>query len=164
MRSFALLALLAPLLTLAVPSPQTPPTEGEFASYPITDKLARAIYDANTILSEPAPDALEAHATAARKAKRAADALAAAVSKANAVANPINKRNDEDKAYAQSVGNGYSKVKRAAEAIAEALAEPEPVPEAHWNRWCHKPGQSCNNKRRAADELLEAAHSAVEGL
>lgn len=64
-------------------------------------------------------------------------------------------------------GQGCSKVKRAAEAIAEALAQPEPEAEADAEpirHFCHRPGQGCSKAKRAADELAKAAEEAVSSL
>lgn len=64
-------------------------------------------------------------------------------------------------------GQGCSKVKRAAEAISEALAVPEPDVEAENEleaRWCYRPGQGCSKAKRAADALAKAAADAVAEL
>lgn len=56
-------------------------------------------------------------------------------------------------------GQGCSKLKRAAEAAAEALAVPEPAAEAEaepWRRFCHRPGQGCSKAKRAAEALADA--------
>lgn len=57
-------------------------------------------------------------------------------------------------------GQVCSKVKRAADAAADALAEPEPEAEAEADPWfrrfCHRPGQSCSKAKRAADALADA--------
>lgn len=69
--------------------------------------------------------------------------------------------------YCHLPGQGCSKVKRAAEAIADALAEPEPEagPEAEpFRRYCHLPGQGCSKAKRAAEELTKAAEEAVASL
>ena len=59
------------------------------------------------------------------------------------------------------------KMKRAAEAVAEALAEPAPIPEAEARRhhvWCWLVGQPCNKAKRSAVAVAEAfanAHAAA---
>ncbi len=57
-------------------------------------------------------------------------------------------------------GQPCGKMKRAAEAVAEALAEPAPLPEAEAeaarNRWCWRPGQPCNKAKRDALAIAEA--------
>ena len=69
--------------------------------------------------------------------------------------------------YCHMPGQGCAKVKRAAEAIAEALAEPEPAadPKAEpFRRYCHMPGQGCAKAKRMAQELTQAAQDAVANL
>lgn len=64
-------------------------------------------------------------------------------------------------------GMGCSKVKRAAEAIADALAVPEPEADAEaepFRRYCHLPGQGCSKAKRAAEEFKRAAEDAVAAL
>lgn len=57
-------------------------------------------------------------------------------------------------------GQPCLKMKRAAEAVAEALAEPAPVPEAEAEAarhiWCWRPGQPCNKVKRDALAIAEA--------
>ena len=57
-------------------------------------------------------------------------------------------------------GQVCSKVKRAADAAADALAMPEPEADADANPWfrrfCHRPGQVCSKAKRAADALADA--------
>lgn len=58
-------------------------------------------------------------------------------------------------------------MKRAAEAIAEALAAPEAEagPDAEpWQRFCHLPGQGCWKAKRAAEDLAKVAAEAVGNL
>lgn len=57
-------------------------------------------------------------------------------------------------------------MKRAAAAIAEALAEPQPGPDADPGiiHFCHRPGQSCGKAKRAAEELALAAKEALAAL
>ena len=55
----------------------------------------------------------------------------------------------------------------AAEAIADALAVPDADAGAEaepFRRFCHLPGMGCSKAKRAQEELLKAAHEAVEGL
>ena len=64
-------------------------------------------------------------------------------------------------------GQSCSKVKRAADAIADALAVAEPAPEADAEpirHFCHRPGQGCSKAKRAADQLSKAAADAVAEL
>ncbi len=64
-------------------------------------------------------------------------------------------------------GQSCGKVKRAAEAIAAALAEPEAEagPNAEpFRRFCHRPGQSCGKAKRAVDDLSAAAQDALASL
>ncbi len=66
-------------------------------------------------------------------------------------------------------GQGCSKVKRAANAIADALAEPEaeagPNADARAiQRFCHRPGQGCSKAKRASDALAKAAADAAADL
>lgn len=61
------------------------------------------------------------------------------------------------------------KMKRAAEAVADALAEPAPLPEAeadahHSHRWCFFTGEPCFKAKRSAIAVAEAfadAHAAA---
>ncbi|PKY03999.1 mating alpha-pheromone PpgA [Aspergillus campestris IBT 28561] len=46
-------------------------------------------------------------------------------------------------------------VKRSAEALAEAMPDPEAV-----NTWCHFPGQGCQKAKRAAEAIGEVKRSA----
>jgi hypothetical protein len=57
-----------------------------------------------------------------------------------------------------NVGEPCSKVKRAAEAVAEAFAEPKAAPEADANAeaFCHIIGEPCFKAKRAADALAAA--------
>lgn len=60
-------------------------------------------------------------------------------------------------------GQGCSKLKRAADAAAEALAMAAPQAEAGDElvaRWCHRPGQGCSKAKRAADALADAVADA----
>ena len=60
-------------------------------------------------------------------------------------------------------GQRCSKLKRAADAAAEALAEAEPEPDAKaepFRRFCHMPGQRCSKAKRSADALAEAVAKA----
>jgi hypothetical protein len=59
--------------------------------------------------------------------------------------------------FCRQPGQPCWKVKRAAEAAAEALAAPEA--EAR-NPFCNRPGQPCWKAKRAVDELAEAATAA----
>ena len=62
-------------------------------------------------------------------------------------------------------GQSCGKVKRAAEAIAEALAQPDAKAGADPIRhFCNRPGQSCGKAKRAAEELATAANEAVLAL
>ena len=63
-------------------------------------------------------------------------------------------------------GQSCGKVKRAAEAIAEAFAQPDAKAEAdpRIQHFCHRPGQSCGKAKRAAEELAAAASEAVLAL
>lgn len=77
--------------------------------------------------------------------------------------------------FCQRPGQGCHKLKRAAEAAAEALAAAEPEPfctrvgqgckrdakaEADW-RFCQRPGQGCHKAKRAADALANAVADAM---
>jgi len=64
-------------------------------------------------------------------------------------------------------GQGCSKLKRAADAAAEALAFAAPVAEAdaRIQRFCHRPGQGCSKAKRAAEALADAiadAHAVAD--
>ena len=62
-------------------------------------------------------------------------------------------------------GEPCSKLKRAAEAVADALAAPLPGPEADArHRFCYRPGEPCSKAKRDALALAEAvaeAHAAA---
>lgn len=64
------------------------------------------------------------------------------------------------KQFCSRSGQPCLKMKRAAEAVAEALAEPAPLPEAEAeaarHRWCWRPGQPCNKTKRDALAIAEA--------
>ena len=65
--------------------------------------------------------------------------------------------------YCHMPGQGCAKLKRAADAAAEALAvaEPNPGPDAEpFRRYCHMPGQGCAKAKRSADALAEAVAKA----
>ncbi|KAI4178918.1 MAG: hypothetical protein L6R41_008142 [Letrouitia leprolyta] len=102
------------------------------------------------------------------KAKRDALALAEAVAEAHAAANPqpafgkffflLHIQSQEadqspeaadSKDFCYSDGQACSKVKRAADAIAKAIADPE----AYRGRWCHRPGEPCGKNKRALEDL-----------
>lgn len=56
-------------------------------------------------------------------------------------------------------GQGCSKLKRAADAAAEALAMAAPDAEADASpirHFCHRPGQGCSKAKRSAEALAEA--------
>lgn len=55
-------------------------------------------------------------------------------------------------------GEACSKVKRAADAIAEAIAVPEP--EAYRTHFCYRRGETCSKHKRALDEL----HTVVKDI
>ena len=59
-------------------------------------------------------------------------------------------------------GQPCSKMKRAAEAVAEAIAAPHPDAEAEAarNRWCYRPGQPCSKAKRDALAYAEAVAEA----
>lgn len=73
--------------------------------------------------------------------------------------------------FCSQPGQPCLKMKRAAEAVAEALAEPAPIPEAeaearrhHHHVWCWLVGQPCNKAKRSAVAVAEAfadAHAAA---
>ncbi|KFY64466.1 hypothetical protein V496_03249 [Pseudogymnoascus sp. VKM F-4515 (FW-2607)] len=83
----------------------------------------------------------------------------------------------EAEAYCWRPGQPCGKVKRAAEAIASALAEPAPEPycwrpgqpcgkakrdaEATAEAYCWRPGQPCGKAKREANALAEAAAEAI---
>lgn len=64
--------------------------------------------------------------------------------------------------FCSQPGQPCLKMKRAAEAVAEALAEPAPIPEAeaearrHRHVWCWFVGQPCNKAKRSAVAVAEA--------
>ncbi|KAL5345581.1 isocitrate dehydrogenase (NAD(+)) idh1 [Pseudogymnoascus australis] len=86
----------------------------------------------------------------------------------------------EAEAYCWRPGQPCGKVKRAAEAIASALAEPAPGPycwrpgqpcgkakrdaEATAEAYCWRPGQPCGKAKREANALAEAAAEAIASL
>ena len=67
--------------------------------------------------------------------------------------------------FCREANQPCGKMKRAANAVAEALAEPLPGPDAEpWHIWCWRPGQPCNKAKRDALALAEAvaeAHAAA---
>lgn len=72
--------------------------------------------------------------------------------------------------FCSQPGQPCLKMKRAAEAVAGALAEPAPIPEAEAearrrrHHWCWFIGQPCNKAKRSADAVAEAfadAHAAA---
>lgn len=92
-------------------------------------------------------------------------ALFAAVSvqaAANAEAGPDAAAEARIRHFCHRPGQSCGKVKRAAEAAAEALAMPEAGPEAdpRIHRFCHRPGQSCGKAKRAAEALADAVADA----
>lgn len=65
--------------------------------------------------------------------------------------------------YCHLPGMGCNKLKRAAEAAAEALAAAEAAPEPSaepFHRYCHLPGMGCNKAKRSAEALAEAVAKA----
>ncbi|ELR03405.1 hypothetical protein VC83_06943 [Pseudogymnoascus destructans] len=88
------------------------------------------------------------------------------------------KREAEAEAFCWRPGQPCGKVKRAADAIASALAEPAPEPfcqrpgqlcgkvkrdaEAVAEAFCWRPGQPCGKAKREANALAEAAAEALE--
>lgn len=54
-------------------------------------------------------------------------------------------------------GEACFKVKRAADAIAEAIAEPEP--EAYRTHFCHRRGEACSKHKRALEDLHKVVKS-----
>lgn len=62
--------------------------------------------------------------------------------------------------FCSSPGQPCSNLKRAADAAAEALAEPLPDPEAANHIWCWRPGQPCSKAKRDALALAEAVAEA----
>ena len=134
-------------------------------------KLKRAVDAAAAAVAEPVPkfDHLEARSDPV-VAKRAAAALAEAIANANAVANPEDLNSFGR--WCHHAGQGCSrKVRRTAEAISEALAQPDldpadhPHPDAQdLTRRCNSLGEDCSKAKRAADELLNAANEAVASL
>lgn len=64
-------------------------------------------------------------------------------------------------------GQGCSKLKRAADAAADALAFAAPIADADAGiqRFCHRPGQGCSKAKRAAEALADAiadAHAVAD--
>lgn len=59
--------------------------------------------------------------------------------------------------YCNQPGGQCTKLKRAADAAAAALAMPDAEP---WQRFCHLPGQGCWKAKRSIDALAEAVKSA----
>ena len=58
-------------------------------------------------------------------------------------------------------GEPCSKLKRAANAAAEAIAGPLPGPDADpWHVWCYRPGEPCSKAKRDALALAEAVAEA----
>lgn len=62
--------------------------------------------------------------------------------------------------YCTTPGQPCDKMKRAADAAANAVAEPFPVPDASHHIWCWRPGQPCNKAKRDALALAEAVADA----
>src|SRR5450432_2120315 len=86
------------------------------------------------------------------------------------------KRTADAEAFCHRVGEPCSKVKRAAEAVADAFAEPKAEPfchrvgepcskvkreaEANAEAFCHRVGEPCSKAKRAADALVAAVAEA----
>ena len=69
--------------------------------------------------------------------------------------------------FCRTPGQGCYKVKRAAEAITEALAEPEADADPDVSaiqHFCRTPGQSCYKAKRAAEALAKVAADAAADL
>ena len=58
-------------------------------------------------------------------------------------------------------GQSCGKLKRAADAAAEALALADPEADPRIIHFCHRPGQSCGKAKRAADALANAVAEAA---
>ncbi|KAK7542317.1 uncharacterized protein J3D65DRAFT_664713 [Phyllosticta citribraziliensis] len=107
-----------------------------------------------------------------RMAKRHADAIADAVSDAYAAAGAEASElalGQLEKRGAEPVSDFEHavRVKRAADAIADALAAPEADAEAGYGfkwRFCVKPGQPCRKAKRAAEALADVIDAANEEL
>lgn len=82
--------------------------------------------------------------------------ILAAAANAAAIAQP------EADAFCHRVGEPCSKVKRAAEALAEAFAQPkaDASPDANAEAFCHRVGEPCSKAKRAADALAAAVAEA----
>lgn len=80
-----------------------------------------------------------------------------AVASAEAVANPAPDAEAMQR-FCHRPGQGCSKLKRAADAAAEALAFAAPVADADADiqHFCHRPGQGCSKAKRAAEALAYA--------
>lgn len=72
------------------------------------------------------------------------------------------KANRSAEPFCHRVGEPCSKVKRAAEAVAEAFAEPKAAanPDANAEAFCHRVGEPCSKAKRAADALAAAVAEA----
>ncbi|MCJ1412892.1 putative serine/threonine protein phosphatase [Ptychographa xylographoides] len=144
------------------------------------NKLKRAADAIAEAVAEPVPEAAPVHRWCYRvgepcnKAKRDALSMAEALAEAHAAAMPAPKASKtfrippesyqetkpssgEIEDYCNGADAPCSKVKRAAEAIAAAMAEPaaQPEPEAEAvHRWCYRVGEPCNKHKRALDDLV----------
>lgn len=90
-------------------------------------------------------------------------AAALAATSVSATASPNAEADAAPGRFCHLPGQGCWKLKRAADAAAEALAAPEPHagPEAEpWRRFCHLPGQGCWKAKRSADALANAVAKA----
>jgi hypothetical protein len=82
-------------------------------------------------------------------------AIAAFILAYTANAAAIAEADAEAMAWCRKPGEPCAKIKRHAEAVAEAFAEPKAEPEAE--AWCRKPGEPCAKAKRDADADAAAA-------
>ncbi|KAK8218426.1 hypothetical protein IWZ01DRAFT_563769 [Phyllosticta capitalensis] len=119
------------------------------------DAIADAVADAYAAAGVVGTDIALEHFRSKRSAEAEPEADAAAV------ADPAKKRKGLHFCYFP--GEPCSKVKRAAEAVTEALALPEPEAEATKTKglhFCYFPGEPCSKAKRAADALADAVNAA----
>ena len=57
-------------------------------------------------------------------------------------------------------GEPCTKLKRAADAVADALAAPAPAADARVHHFCYRPGEACSKAKRDALALAEAVADA----
>ena len=87
-----------------------------------------------------------------------------AVASVNAAAAPVANAAAEPKyhRWCYRPGQPCWKVKRTAEALAEAEAEPEAAADPKYHRWCYRPGQPCWKAKRGLEDLSAELGASLE--